>query len=138
MDKSDNALFLRTCSESMSEHDGSSHYASLYCIDQNHNSLHENRNITKHDLMNHLNEKSSARTSNYTKLTDDRIGSWGSSVFVPACHNSSHSMLAAQGDNIRETNHYTMAWIKEQNRQYKFDKIFNYFSFFLGIVMILT
>jgi hypothetical protein len=115
----DNVVVLRTCSESMSEHDSSSHYASLHCIDQNYNSLCENRNITKHGLTNHLHETSYARTSNYTKLADDRIGSWGSSVFVPARHNSlrdlnSHPMSRAQGANIPETNHYTMAWIEEQ------------------------
>ena len=154
----------------MSDNEGSSHYASLLFLDQNHNSItgeninhhedledassdcysvllgqkhanwtvsvpvsgekylgyHHERNKFKNGFMPNKNyterdrfifknivsensrDGSYARTSNNGVSQNDRCGNWGSSKYVPSRQNGERRDPG--------TNHYTMAWIKDQNR----------------------
>ena len=49
-----------------------------------------------------------ARTSNYAVSQNDRCGNWRSSKNVPSRQNEER--------HHPDTNHYTMAWIEDQNR----------------------
>ena len=88
--------------------DGSSHYASLLYIDQNHNTLPEKKYNYSESLMKNGESVSYARPCNYVVSQTDRCGNLGSSKHIPGRH------IGQRHPPV--TNHYTMAWIEDQNR----------------------
>ena len=97
----------------MSERDDSSHFASLHYVDQNCNYLQENRNYAVTDKPGY------ARPSHYRMSPDDRKGNCGSRGFILGCRNRERDLNyppMLEKDKIPDTQHYTMAWIQEQNK----------------------
>jgi len=72
------------------------------------NYTERHRFISKNNVLENSRYGSYARTSNYGVSQNERCGNWGSSKYVPSRQNEERCDPG--------TNHYTMAWIKDQNR----------------------